>query len=95
VIPHHAKMGELVLISMEDSFTNAPALLDMKELTVKLKFCHVNQTHAKMVERVLIHATKTCVQMLHTLVLAMRVIMELTVKTISHAAVTWTNVSQS
>jgi len=88
-------MVEVALILTEDLTTNAPALLDMKEPTVKLLFCHVNQTHAKMVERVQTDATKTCVQIRHTLVLVMKVIMELTVKTISHAVATWTNVFPS
>jgi len=81
-------MVEVALILTEDSPTNVPALLDMKETIVKLSFCHVNQTHAKMVERVLTDATKTCVQMQHTLVLAMKDIMELIAKTISHAVAT-------
>jgi len=42
-------MEEHALTLMEESPTNALALLFMKELTVKLAFCHVNLIHAKMV----------------------------------------------
>jgi len=49
-----ARMEELALILMEESPTNVLVLLDMKEVTVKLSFYHVNRTHAKMVAHVLI-----------------------------------------